>query len=126
MTDPRMARMGEAPARPRSGKSGLADSALVDQLAQQVLHWRVGPDRYLTQNRSWLPRWKFDPLNRLDQAFRLLDAAAPSRYGISFSNGRFHVEVEVKGIIGRASDTSRTRAIVTALGRSLKLKGTEE
>ena len=101
----------------------MTDAALIDRLAKHVFNWGVTADRFLLPNRSWCPRWKFRPLEKLSDAFKLLDAAAPTRYAISFSSGRFRVEVEVKGNVGRANRTDRPRTIVLALARSLKLTG---
>jgi hypothetical protein len=100
----------------------LGDVLLVERLAQQVLHWGVAPDRFLLGNRSWKVRWRFDPLNKIEDACVLLDAAAPTRYSISLNGGCFQVEVEIKDSIGRASGASRPRTIVLALARSLRLQ----
>ena len=100
----------------------MNDNMLIDQLAQQVLHWRVGPDRFITGNRSWLPRWRFNPLQRLEDAFMLLDHSESSRYVILQTGGAFQVEVEHDGTIGRAADDSKPRAITLALARSLGLE----
>jgi hypothetical protein len=79
----------------------------------------VGPDRYLTGQRSWLPKWRFSPLQRLEDAFKLLDHDQSVRYVISQKDGRCHIEVEHNGKIGRASGDSKARAIVLALARSI-------
>ena len=96
-----------------------SDNVLIEELAQMVLHWRVAPDRYLTGNRSWLPKWRFDPLQRLEDAFLLLDHNKSVRYVISQNGGRCRVEIEQNGRIGRASSDCKARAIVLALARSL-------
>jgi len=98
------------------------DTVLIDQLAQQILHWRAGPDRFVTGNRSWLPKWRFNPLHRLDDAFLLLDQIKAVRYTISRTDGNFRVEVEHEGRIGRAAGDSKPRAITLALARCLGLE----
>lgn len=103
------------------GNESLTDNALIDQLAQQVLHWRVGPDRFMTRNRSWLPKWRFNPLERLEDAFMLLDHCRSVRYLISQTGGRFQVEVEHDRKIGKAAGLSKPRTITLALARSLGL-----
>lgn len=100
----------------------MTDSMLIDRLAQQVLLWRVGPDRFITGNRSWLPKWRFNPLHRIEDAFLLLDHSESARYVISQTGGRFQVEVEQGGRIGKAADSSKPRAITLALARSLGLE----
>jgi hypothetical protein len=47
-------------------------------LAKRVLHWRSTPDRLLTGKRAWIPRWWFQPLANLDDAFRLVEVAGAS------------------------------------------------
>lgn len=100
----------------------MTDAALVRLLVQRVLHWNLASDRYLLPNRSWIPLWKFRPLERVTDACRLLDAARPSRYVIQFDRGRFQVEVVIQGRAGRASGVSMPRAIASALAGSLRLE----
>ena len=42
-------------------------------LAERVMGWTVGPDRFMMGNRGWMPRWRFQPAEKLDDAFRLLE-----------------------------------------------------
>ena len=100
----------------------MNDNLLVDHLAQQVLGWGVGPDRFLTGNRSWIPKWRFNPLEHLEDAFRLLDNSKSSRYAISQSGAAFEVEVECGGSIGKASGHLKPRTITLAVARSLGLE----
>ena len=99
----------------------MTDNVLVERLAKTVMHWRVGPDRFTTSSRSWLPRWRFRPLERITDALLLLEHSGASRYSISFSRNVFVVEVECAGRIGKATDTSAARAITMALAHALKL-----
>jgi hypothetical protein len=91
----------------------------MDRLAEHVLGWRVAPDRFMTENRSWLPRWRFNPLERLEDAFLVLDRCESLRYTISQSNGGFQVEVENEERIGKAAGSSMPRTITLAVARSL-------
>lgn len=100
----------------------MTDTMLIDRLAQQVLHWGIGADRFLTGDRSWIPKWKFNPLEHLEDAFRLLDHSKAIRYSISQSGGSFAVEVEQGGKIGKATGISKPRTITLALARSLRLE----
>ena len=100
----------------------MSEAQLVDRLAQQVLRWTVARDRFLLGNRGWIPRWKFSPCERLNDAVKLLDGAAPTSYAIIRTNGQFQVTVDVEGNVGRASGQSRPRTIVLALARSLGLE----
>jgi hypothetical protein len=98
------------------------DNVLIDRLALQVMHWRVGSDRFVSENRSWLPKWRFNPLERLADAFLLLDHSDSVRYVISQTSGKFQVKVEHNEKIGIATGTCRPRVITLAVARSLGLE----
>jgi len=100
----------------------MTEEQLTATLAKCVMGWEVCPDRFLTGNRSWIPRWRFNPLERLEDAFRLLDHAKPTRYSISQTGDDFEVEVECSSRVGRATGESKPRAITLALARSLGLE----
>jgi len=53
----------------------MTSDVVTARLAERVMGWSVAPDRYLIGNRSWIPRWRFQPLERLEDAFRLLEKA---------------------------------------------------
>jgi hypothetical protein len=93
-------------------------------LAKQVMRWTVAPGRYLMENRRWTPAWRFQPMKRLEDAFRLLDAADPEEYSInSRRGGAFTVRVQIGGTAGEASDTSnKARAISHAVALAIGLK----
>ena len=97
----------------------MPDRILIDLLAKQVLRWGVGPDRFLTGERSWVPKWRFNPLENIGDAFMLLDRCGPKCYAISCVDHLFQVEVECDGKIGRATGDSKPRTITLALARSL-------
>jgi hypothetical protein len=100
----------------------MTNDQLTAILAQRVMNWRVGPNRYLTGNRHWMPLWRFQPLARLPDAVRLLEAAAPERYTIQVDkNGLVWVLVQIAGKTGEARERSRTRAIVLAIARALQI-----
>jgi hypothetical protein len=107
-------------------KSGTSDvmtaEALTAELAQKVMGWGVAPDRFLIGNRSWIPRWRFQPLERLEDAFRLLEKAQPEQYSMDGGpDGAFSVRVRIGGRLGKARDDSKPRAITLALARALGL-----
>jgi hypothetical protein len=52
-------------------------------LAERVMHWTVSPNRFMIDGRRWLPRWRFQPLERIAHADRLLEAVYPERYDIN-------------------------------------------
>ena len=100
----------------------MTGEALTAKLAERIMGWNVAPDRFLLGNRSWIPRWRFQPLERLEDAFRLLDKAEPERYSMGLdAGGRFFAEVRIGGRLGKARDDSKPRAITLALACALGL-----
>lgn len=92
-------------------------------LAQRVMGWRVGPDRYLMGNRRWLPRWRFRPAERVEDAQRLLERAAPQEYSMDRGqDGRFWVKVRIAGATGEARESPQARAITFAIARSIGIE----
>jgi Phage ABA sandwich domain len=92
-------------------------------LAERVMHWSVGPDRFLTGKRGWLPRWKFQPAEKLEDAFRLLEEAAPQEYCICGDDkGNIHVQVRIGGTAGEARGTSKPLAITYAIARAVGIE----
>ena len=97
-------------------------------LAERVMGWGVGPDRFLMGNRGWMPRWRFQPTESLVDAFRLLEEAAPQEYSMCGDNkGNFWVQVRIGGGTGAADGASKPRAITCAIARALgiEVEGTE-
>jgi hypothetical protein len=91
-------------------------------LAVRVMGWTVGLDRFLTGNRGWLPRWKFQPTKKLADAIRLLEAATPQEYTVRMDvNGEFLATIRIGGTRVQASAKSKPLAICFALARSLAI-----
>jgi hypothetical protein len=91
-------------------------------LAERVMGWRVGPERFLIGDRRWLPRWRFQPAERLQDAFRLLEQAAPQEYSMGAGkNGNFWVKVRIAGTTGEALERSQPRAIAYAVARAFRI-----
>jgi hypothetical protein len=96
---------------------------LTTLLAQHVMGWGVAPERFLVGKRRWIPRWRFQPAERLEDAFRLLEEAAPRRYSMGRDGqGPFRVQVQIGQETGRAQDVSKPRAITLAVARAIKLQ----
>ena len=105
----------------------MTAEALTAELAQKVMGWNVAPDRFLVGNRSWIPRWRFQPLERIEDAFRLLEKAQPEHYSMGLdAGGRFFAEVRIGGRLGKARDDSKPRAITLALACALGLGEVDE
>jgi hypothetical protein len=96
---------------------------LTSVLARRVMRWDVAPDRFLTGKRKWMPRWRFQPGENLEDAFRLLEAAEAEEYTLTCEGpGPFCVQVRIKGRTGKAKDRSKPRAITLAVCRALQIQ----
>jgi hypothetical protein len=96
---------------------------LATVLARRVMGWGVAPDRFLMGKREWLPRWRFQPEERLEDAFRVLEAAEPQKYTMGREgNGLIWARVRIGGKTGRARDRSAPRAITLAVCRALQIQ----
>ena len=81
--------------------------------------WGVGPERFQMGDRRWLPRWRFQPADCLQDAFRLLEQTATEEYSMGAAeNGSFWAKVRVGGTTGEACELSKSRAITFAIARS--------
>jgi hypothetical protein len=102
-------------------KSAFAVEQLPAALAQRVLGWTVAPERFLTGQRGWIPRWHFQPLKRVEDAFKLLDVAATG-FTLTLSGDHiFRARVQVGSRTGRATGKSKATTITVAIARALGL-----
>jgi hypothetical protein len=100
----------------------VTKAGLTAILAERVMNWRVGPTRYLLGKRHWMSLWRFQPLDRLPDAMRLLEAAVPERYTIrEDENGVVSVHVKIAGKTGVAHEQSRPLAIALAIAKALQI-----
>lgn len=99
----------------------LNDQRVIDQLARQVMGWKVAPDRFVKSNRGWIPRWRFRPLTELADAFLLLDQAA-HQYTLRHDGRTFTAEVRTDTSRGIASGEQKPRTITLAVARALGLE----
>jgi hypothetical protein len=97
----------------------MTEEALTAALAERVMGWKATPDRFIKSGRSWLPKWRFAPLTRLDDAFLLLDRAASHYRLVTVEGGTFTAEVQVGARTGKASGEPKARAITIAVARAL-------
>jgi hypothetical protein len=97
----------------------MNDDQLKEKLARRLLSWKVCPDRFVKAGRSWIPKWRFKPLARLEDAFLLLDRAGGTYVLSVGSDGVFTAEVQVGDRIGKASGEPKARTISLAISRAL-------
>ena len=95
---------------------------LTGLLAEKVMGWTVGPDRFMMGCRRWQPRWRFQPVLRMDDAFRLLERAAPQEYSAgAATDGNFWAKVRIAGVAGEAREPSQAQALTFAIARAVGL-----
>jgi hypothetical protein len=85
------------------------------------MKWGVAPDRFILEGRRWLPRWRFRPVERIEDAFRLIEALDPEEYDMAGRGAdNFSVRIRLEnGGHGEASDKSKARAITYAVARAI-------
>jgi len=91
-------------------------------LAERVMGWSVAPDRLLLGDRRWQPRWRFQPTENLDDAFRLLEKAAPQNYSMGDDGKGFWARVRIGKTVSEARQSSMPRAIAFAVARAFGIE----
>ena len=88
-------------------------------LAERIMGWAVGPERFLLGGRKWIRRSRFRPMEKLEDALRLLEAAAPQEYSIEGDEtGTTRVRLRIAGTEGEATETSKPLAVTYAIARA--------
>jgi len=101
----------------------MTNEQLAALLAERVMGWTVGPERFMQGGRRWLPRWRFQPATRLEDAFRALKQANPQDYSSgAAATGGFWAKVRVAGTTGEAHESSQARAMTVAIARALGIE----
>jgi len=101
----------------------MTDESMTAALAERVMGWCVQPNRFVTTNRGWMPRWRFQPTEKLVDAFRLLEQAAPQAYIISGDEkGECRVHIRLGERTGDALGLSKPRAISMAIARAVGIE----
>jgi hypothetical protein len=100
--------------------SPTEDQRLTDQLAERVMGWRLAPGRYVKSGRTWMPQWRFQPVQRVEDALRLLQQAASEEYAMGAAeNGGFWARVRIASTTGEARESSQARAMTFAIARAV-------
>jgi hypothetical protein len=96
---------------------------LTGSLVAAVLHWRVAPGRFLTSERGWLPRWKFQPAQKITDAIRLVEAAGTEEYSLtSNADGNFCATVRINGTTSEGCANTKPLAICLALAAAVGIE----
>lgn len=97
----------------------MTDRDLTDLIACGVLAWTVGPDRYVMSARRWAPRWRFQPLVRIEDAFKALSSVGNSYLIERHATGEVSVTVFTDSGSGASTSRSVPRAISIATARAV-------
>jgi len=89
-------------------------------MAERVMGWKPAPDRFVKAGRSRIPRWRFQPLTDLADAFLVLDRVA-DHYALTRDGRTFTVEVRSGSGSGTASGELLAKTIAVAIARSMGL-----
>jgi hypothetical protein len=101
----------------------MTDNQLAAILAERVMGWTVAPDRFMTGERRWIPRWRFQPTKRLEDAFRLLECATLQEYAMGTDgNGGRWASVRIAGVTGAAQANSEPLALTLAVARAVGIE----
>ena len=101
----------------------MTDDQLTAILAERVMGWSVGPDRFPMGNRGWMPRWRFQPFEKLEDAFRLLEEARPQEYSICGDDeGTIQARVTIDRTAGEARGKSKPTVITQAIARAVGIQ----
>lgn len=98
----------------------MTERVMTDHLAERVLGWRPTADRFMTGERSWIPRSRFRPFKDVRDALRLADKLT-RHYSLTAYPDGFTAEVCVRGRTGRATARHKARAITLAVARVIDL-----
>jgi hypothetical protein len=101
----------------------MTDESMTAALAERVMGWGVRPDRFVMDNRGWMPRWRFQPTEKIVDAFWLLEQAGPQEYMIQVDDkGDCRVHVRFGERTGYADSPSKARAISMAIARAVGIE----
>jgi hypothetical protein len=70
-------------------------------LAERVVKLTAAPARFMLGDRRWVPSYRFQPCEKLEHAFQLLDAERPTTYSMG---------IEETGVFGRVVGEGRGRS----------------
>lgn len=100
----------------------MTSEQLTALLAERIMGWTVGPDRFTFGNRGWMSRWRFQPTEKLEDAIRLLEQTAPQEFSICGDDkGNLQVRVRVGASTGIATGGPMAMVIAIAVARAVGL-----
>ena len=100
----------------------MTNDQLTAILAQRIMGWRVAPDRFLLGNRQWITRARFQPMSRIQDAFRLLQRSASNLSLRMAADGTFTAVVRIGNRTGSASGHADASTITLAIARAVGIE----
>jgi 2-methylcitrate dehydratase PrpD len=98
----------------------VTPAMLTQLLAERGMGWRCGRDRFLIgANGEWIKTHQFQPLERVEHAFKLLRKLASEYSFTQTRDGHFVTTVTVGNISATASGTSEAGTAAVAIARAL-------
>jgi hypothetical protein len=99
----------------------MTAAMLTKALAELAMGWRAGKGRFLTGAREWITDSQFQPLSRIEDAFKLLRKVACEYSLTRTAEGISTATVVVGRRAGVASGESEPMTVALALARALGL-----
>jgi hypothetical protein len=100
----------------------MTNDQLTAMLVERILGWRACRDRFIKSGREWIPKWRFNPFIRLDDAFLLLERTGGTYLLTIDPNGIFTAEVRVGDQTGKSAGDPKASAITLAIARALAIE----
>lgn len=104
----------------------MTNDQLTAVLAERIMGWTVGPDRFLFGHRQWISRSRFQPLGRIQDAFRLLGASASDFVLSKTAGGMFTATIRIGERTCTASGQSGAATIAVAVARAIGIDVPDE
>jgi hypothetical protein len=97
----------------------MSTERLTTILAQKVMRWGIAPNRFLLGNRHWITKTRFQPLKRIEDAFKLLRKLGCDYSLTRTGNENLRVTVRIGSRIGVATAASEPMAIGLAVAQAV-------
>ena len=93
----------------------MDDKRMTAMLVVEVLGWQLAQGRFIRQDRTWIPSWRFAPFKNLEDAFQLVEKSGASFWLGTAAQGGFEAEIQIGESVGVARGTPKARVLMTAL-----------
>ncbi len=99
----------------------MTSAMLTKLLAERAMGWRSGRGRYLIGGGQWIAQNQFQPLTRVEDAFKVL-RRLDCAYSLAYrGSGVFAARVNIGQRAGEGSGRSEALALTLAAARALDI-----